>query len=88
MGLQQHAIVPGPNAGWSEAAMAGVLQRRLIGPIWKNGILVTDLWLGDPKDPPAGSDLDVSRALYVTVLGAVTATLLGGLLLSYLWPPA
>jgi adenosylcobinamide-phosphate synthase len=85
IGLQQHAIVPGPNAGWSEATMAGVLQRKLIGPIWKNGVLVTELWLGDPKDPPAGSDLDISRALYVTVLGAVAATLLGVLLLSALF---
>jgi adenosylcobinamide-phosphate synthase len=74
-GLRQHAIVPGPNAGWSEATMAGVLQRRLIGPIWKNGALVTDVWLGEPSDPPAGSDTDVFRALAVTILGAVVTTL-------------
>jgi len=80
-GLQQHAIVPGPNAGWSEATMAGLLQRRLIGPIWKNGALVTDVWLGDPADPPAGTDADVFRALYVTMLGAAAATLLGVLVL-------
>lgn len=85
IGLQQHAIVPGPNAGWSEAAMAGLLQRRLIGPIWKNGALVTDVWLGDPQDPPAGSDLDISCALYVTFLGAVTAILVAVLLLNALW---
>jgi adenosylcobinamide-phosphate synthase len=82
IGLQQHAVVPGPNAGWSEATMAGLLQRRLIGPIWKNGALVTDLWLGDPADPPAGTDADVFRALYVTILGSVAATVLGVLLLS------
>ncbi len=82
IGLEQHAIVPGPNAGWSEATMAGILQRRLIGPIWKNGALVTDVWLGDPADPPAGSDSDVYRALYVSVLGAAAVTLLGVLLLS------
>jgi adenosylcobinamide-phosphate synthase len=81
IGLQQHAVVPGPNAGWSEATMAGLLQRRLIGPIWKNGTLVTDVWLGDPADPPAGTDTDVFRALYVTILGAAAATLLGAAVL-------
>jgi len=81
IGLGQHAVVPGPNAGWSEATMAGLLQRRLIGPIWKNGTLVTDVWLGDPADPPAGSDSDVFRALYVTILGSAAATLMGALVL-------
>jgi adenosylcobinamide-phosphate synthase len=82
VGLQQHAVVPGPNAGWSEATMAGLLQRRLIGPIWKNGALVTDAWLGDPADFPAGTDADVFHALYVTILGSVAATLLAVLVLS------
>ena len=31
--------------------MAGVLQRRLIGPIWKDRAVVTKLWIGDPNDP-------------------------------------
>lgn len=82
IGLKQHSIVPGPNAGWSEATMAGLLQRRLIGPIWKNGSLVTDVWLGEPADPPAGTDSDVFHALCVTLLGSAAATLLGVLLLS------
>ena len=34
-GLRQHSTLPGPNPGWSEATMAGLLQRRLIGLIWK-----------------------------------------------------
>ena len=29
IGWRQHALVPGPNSGWSEAAAAGALQRRL-----------------------------------------------------------
>ena len=41
VGWRQHAIVPGPNSGWSEAATAGALERRLIGPIWAGGQLVT-----------------------------------------------
>ena len=46
------ALLLGPNSGWSEAAAAGALQRRIVGPIWLNGVQVTDLWIGDPSDPP------------------------------------
>ena len=63
IGWQQHAIVPGPNSGWSEAATAGAICRRLIGPIWAGGSLVTDVWLGDPGDPPAGDAQDTRRAI-------------------------
>jgi adenosylcobinamide-phosphate synthase len=82
IGLAQHSIVPGPNPGWSEATMAGLLQRRLIGPIWRDGVLVTDIWLGDPADPQAGSDEDVGNALKVTVLAACASTLLAILVLT------
>jgi adenosylcobinamide-phosphate synthase len=81
-GLAEHRVVPGPNPGWSEATMAGLLQRRLIGPIWKDGALVTDVWLGDPSDVPAGSDADVGNALKVTVLASCASTLLAALVLS------
>ena len=37
VGWRQHMVLPGPNAGWSEAAAAGALQRRLVGPIWMHG---------------------------------------------------
>jgi adenosylcobinamide-phosphate synthase len=62
IGWQQHSIVPGPNSGWSEAATAGALECRLIGPIYANGKLVTEVWLGDPEDPPAGDEGDFPRA--------------------------
>ncbi len=62
IGWRQHSLVPGPNAGWSEAAAAGALQLRLVGPIWRAGKLVTEVWLGDPSDTPAGSSDDVRRA--------------------------
>ena len=67
VGWRQHAVIPGPNAGWSEAAMAGAIQRRLIGPIWAHGRLVTEAWLGNVSDPPAGSPEDYRRA--ATVVG-------------------
>lgn len=67
----QHAIVPGPNSGWSEAAVAGAIQRRLIGPIWNNGALVTEIWLGIPEDPEAGSSQDLSRGSRLVVATAL-----------------
>ena len=48
VGLRQHALLLGPNSGWSEAAIAGAVQRRIVGPIWLGGRQVTDLWIGDP----------------------------------------
>ena len=75
-GLEQHSVLPGPNPGWSEATMAGVLRRRLIGPIWKDGVLVTKLWLGDPSDSEGGSEQDVRNALRVTILAAVISTIM------------
>ena len=76
VGFEQHSTLPGPNPGWSEATMAGLLQRRLIGPIWKDGVLVTKLWLGDSNDPEGGSDRDVRYALHVTMVAAAVSTVL------------
>jgi adenosylcobinamide-phosphate synthase len=74
VGWRQHAILPGPNSGWSEAATAGGIQRRLLGPIWAKGVLVTDIWLGDSADPPAGDDSDIPRAaILVGTTGVLTA---------------
>jgi len=77
VGFAQHRILPGPNPGWSEATMAGVLSRKLIGPIWKDGHLVTEVWIGDPQDPEAGSDADISKAIRIIVTAAVIAVVLG-----------
>ena len=74
IGLQQHSVLPGPNPGWSEATMAGILQRRLVGPLWKDGAVVTTAWIGDPLDPEAGTDRDVRCAIRVTICAAVLST--------------
>jgi len=76
IGWQQHAIVPGPNSGWSEAATAGAIQRKLIGPIWANGNLVTDLWLGDPRDPAAGGTGDFPRAAQLNLATGILASMI------------
>ena len=80
VGWQQHAILPGPNSGWSEAATAGGIQRKLLGPIWAEGSLVTDVWLGDPSDPPAGGGSDLPRAAILNVAAGVLAAALAVLL--------
>ena len=69
-GLRQHAVVPGPNAGWSEASMAGAIRRRLAGPIWMDGKLVTEDWIGRVGDGPAGSATDYRRATAIVRLSA------------------
>lgn len=76
IGWTQHAILPGPNSGWSEAATAGALQRRIVGPIWLNGEMKTDLWIGDPADPPLETRLDLMRAMLLVTVTALAATLL------------
>ena len=76
VGWRQHALMPGPNSGWSEATTAGAIQRRLVGQIWRHGQMVTELWLGEPDDPPAGDDSDVRRSsILLTAAGLLAAAL-------------
>jgi len=77
IGWQQHGVLPSPNSGWPEAAMAGAIRRRLVGPIWRQGQLVTDLWIGDRDDPPAGTADDFRRAAWITVGAGILAAALG-----------
>jgi adenosylcobinamide-phosphate synthase len=76
IGLTQHARLPGPNSGWSEAATAGAIQRRLVGPIWNSGRLVTDVWIGDPSDSPLATAQDLRKAVsLVASTGVIAAAL-------------
>jgi adenosylcobinamide-phosphate synthase len=82
VGLQQHAVLPGPNSGWSEAATAGAIQRRLVGPIWMQQRLVTETWLGDAGDPPVETRDDLTRAvMLITLTGMAAAAVAVGTLL-------
>ncbi len=76
VGLAQHQVLPGPNAGWSEAAVAGALERRLVGPIWNTGRMVTDLWIGDASDPPLATGDDYRRASRLVLLTGIVAAAL------------
>ena len=92
VGLRQHALLLGPNSGWSEAAAAGALERQIVGPIWLKGVQVTDLWIGDPSDPPLATSADMTRALVLVVSsGLVIAAAASAVLLRWNWkwrPPA
>jgi adenosylcobinamide-phosphate synthase len=82
IGLEQHAVLLGPNAGWSEAAAAGALERRIVGPIWLRGLQVTDLWVGAAADPPLSTHEDVVRAMRLTLVTGVAVAVLSAALLS------
>jgi adenosylcobinamide-phosphate synthase len=77
VGLAQHGLLLGPNSGWSEAATAGALERKIVGPIWLEGVLVTDLWIGEASDPPLETAGDVTRAVVLAVLSGLVATAVG-----------
>jgi len=83
MGYRQARLLPSPNSGWPEAATAGAIQRRLLGPIWKDGRLVTEIWLGDPDDPPVSVHADMTRAVTVNVIAGVEAAVLAVLILTW-----
>jgi adenosylcobinamide-phosphate synthase len=52
-----------PNAGWPEAAMAGVLRLRLAGPRLRYGEMVEEAWMGYGRADADAADL--RRALGV-----------------------
>ena len=81
VGLLQHGLLLGPNSGWSEAATAGALQRRIVGPIWLKGVQVTDIWIGDVHDPPLETAEDVTRAMALSVLSGLLVAAMGGAVL-------
>lgn len=82
VGLEQHGLLLGPNSGWSEAATAGALERRIVGPIWLEGTLITEIWIGDPSDPPLETAGDATRAAILAALsGVVVAAVFSAFLL-------
>jgi adenosylcobinamide-phosphate synthase len=84
-GLRQHALLLGPNSGWSEAATAGAVQRRIVGPIWLNGVQVTDLWIGDEHDPPLESAADVRRSIVLAIVTGISSAALAVLVTAAAW---
>jgi len=69
-----------PNAGWPEAAMAGALGVRLMGPRSYDGELVDHDWMGDGRTALKAIDIRTALRLYRAACGAqlvVLAILVG-----------
>jgi adenosylcobinamide-phosphate synthase len=58
-----------PNAGWPEAAMAGALGVRLMGPRSYDGELVAGPWLGDGRTIVTARDIRNAVSVYRTACG-------------------
>lgn len=54
-----------PNAGWSEAAMAGALGLKLAGPRVYGGMRVEDAWMGGGRAAATVADIRAALALYL-----------------------
>ncbi|ALR21112.1 adenosylcobinamide-phosphate synthase CbiB [Sphingobium baderi] len=54
-----------PNAGWTEAAMAGALGLRLAGPLSYDGISHDKPWIGDGDERAAPLDIDHALKVYL-----------------------
>ena len=58
-----------PNAGWPEAAMAGALGLRLVGPSTYEGELVEKGWMGDGRAALKAADIRTALDLYRAACG-------------------
>lgn len=55
-----------PNAGWPEAAMAGVLGVRLAGPVAYDSVMLEKRWIGSGRSEATAGDLQRALAVYRT----------------------
>jgi adenosylcobinamide-phosphate synthase len=58
-----------PNAGWPEAAMAGALGVRLMGPRSYDGEIVDAPWMGNGRSLASARDIRSALALYRVACG-------------------
>ncbi|WP_295403273.1 adenosylcobinamide-phosphate synthase CbiB [uncultured Thiocystis sp.] len=80
-----HAMLPSPNSGWSEAACAGALRVRLIGPIRYGGRLVTEQYMGDPDWPADLDGAHLRQALRLMLVCCLLAVGVGMSLGALVW---
>ncbi|MFG1402857.1 adenosylcobinamide-phosphate synthase CbiB [Xanthobacter sediminis] len=62
-----------PNAGWSEAAMAGALGLKLNGPKVYGGVLTQDAFMGDGRREATAADIRAALRLYRWADGLLVA---------------
>jgi len=80
-GFLEHHKLDSPNSGWPEAALAGALKVRLLGPVMRHGEIEDSPWLGEDSFSPA-TGVTLRQALRLTdVTWLVSVILVGGGLL-------
>lgn len=70
-----------PNAGWTEAALAGALGLRLAGPRVYAGVLVEDAWMGDGRAAAGPADIEAGIVLAWRAWALAALLAVGGALL-------
>jgi len=74
VGWRDHFKLPSFNAGWCEATVAGALKIKLCGPIWRDGRLAQNVWLGRQGDREGATVKDIklvnSLALTSSLIGS------------------
>jgi len=74
VGWRDHFKLPSFNAGWCEATVAGALKIKLCGPIWRDGRLTQNVWLGRQGDREGATVEDIklvnSLALISSLIGS------------------
>ncbi len=89
--LRWHKLSESPNSGWGEAACAGALRVRLIGPITYRGQLVQQAFIGEAEWPCALDAGHLVKALHLILVSGLLAVACGALLAAAVpspWPTA
>ncbi len=73
VGWRDHFKLPSFNAGWCEATVAGALKIKLCGPIWRDGHLAQNVWLGRQGDREGATVKDIKLVNSL----ATTSSLIG-----------
>jgi adenosylcobinamide-phosphate synthase len=68
---------PSPNAGWTEAALAGALGVRLGGPSTYGGVTSQKPYLGDGTEPLAAAHIVLANRLMVVTTASLTVLVVG-----------
>lgn len=74
---RDHGRHASPNAGWTEAAMAGALGLRLAGPMAYDGVAVAKDWIGQGRTGADARDLARALRLYRRACALLIAVALG-----------
>ncbi len=72
-----------PNAGWTEAAIAGALDLKLSGPRSYHGTFTGDAWIGEGRSEATAADIRRALRLYRTACAIEIGAL--GLLALIIW---